>query len=227
MGRTITSCCLAESVKSPRPVWVVGQCECGQCKVRQRRPGGIATYKCYCKGCREYSKDDTQTKGEHSILTIDWCCNVEVEGPILTSADEGVKRNDRGKCAHCKQPVVNYSYEGCCGSNFGTCFIQVISATAMNRGLPDSQQLQPEFDMYWNEGEQYTSTTKTDADGTALDLDEPSTAAMMTMEREDDGLPHWNGDCNNFLKFQCLMWPRMWCCCIQGWKPGCICCRFC
>lgn len=226
MGRSIFSCCLAESVKAPTPVWVVGQCECGQCKIRQRRPGGIVTYKCHCKGCREYSAQDTQTKGAHSLLTVDWCCNVQVEGPILTSADEGVARNDRGKCSHCKQPVINNSYESCCGIHWGTCFITVVSGTAMNRGLPDSQQLQPEFNMYWNEGEDHHYKSSDDKEFLDAVADNPMKDSLM-MEREDDGLPQWNGDCSNFWKLQCVMCPRMWLCCIQGWKPCCICCNCC
>lgn len=197
------NCGLTANVTPPNQKWAVGKCACGACTVSQRRPGGIVTFNCHCEACRAFFKDDKETKGEHSVLSLDWCCNVKSSGPIEWSDGQGA---NRGVCRECKQPVVHYG--------FGAWSIfSVPAGSAMNRGLPPGDKMKPEFNAYWDFGGKVKNAK-----------DDTKSLTRAEEEREDYGLPTWTGNCGNFCNFAWLLCPRTCCCCVQGTKPCCICC---
>lgn len=195
------NCGLAKKVQVPKEKWAEGRCECGACTVKQKRPGGLVTVNCHCPPCRELYKNCPETKGVHSVLVLDWTWNVKSEGPIEWTFAQGAKR---GTCMTCHQPVVTYGF----GSYTFASMIASPSGVAMNRGLKEGDKIQPELNMNWDFG---------------LDADNKYSGLMdkadKNGERDDYGLPKWGGACGNFCKFQCLMCPRCWCCCVQGQKP--------
>mmetsp|Transcript_14228 Transcript_14228/g.35938 ORF Transcript_14228/g.35938 Transcript_14228/m.35938 type:complete len:230 (-) Transcript_14228:278-967(-) len=138
-----------QSTIPPEPWSIVGHCSCGACTVTLRRPRGLMSFRCHCSTCREAYANDPVTKGSYSTPSLDWCCNVKYEGPITftnTFAFSGVCLK-RGACSRCKQPVVSLGRGLMTGFTFA-------NVNVINSGLPAEHQIRPEFNMFYNSGNQ-------------------------------------------------------------------------
>merc|ERR1719486_486933 len=131
---------------------VVGSCECGAVQVKQRRPGGLMAFRCHCSTCRRVYEKDPVTKGVYATPSIDWTCNIKAEGPVVWQHSCGFCGPipsgaclKRGTCERCNTPVMSRGMGPMCAFGFA-------NYECINRGLPDSEKIQPEVNLWYSSG---------------------------------------------------------------------------
>lgn len=153
---------------------VTGKCQCGKCTVGVRKPGGIRTVRCHCSHCRKANAGDTVTQGKYGINQIDWVCNVSMQGPTeatcTTFAPFGIPCPmwcvRRHRCKDCGTSVANFGYGGLTS-------IAVVNVACIDRGLPEGQHVECDFDNFYDSGlkeEAPSSTTYHSDCGSILGL---------------------------------------------------------
>ena len=132
---------------------IVAPCKCGKVSFTQRRPGGMAVFKCHCSQCRKACEADPVTKGAYVFEAIDWCCNVSISGKVTSSCTSYRPYGcpcplwcvDRKRCAECGDFVCAYGYGGVTG-------LAVVNCSAIQRALPEGHEIKPKHEQFYNSG---------------------------------------------------------------------------
>jgi hypothetical protein len=174
-----------------------GTCKCGACRVSQRHRGGLMTFRCHCKNCQKAYKDDEVTRGLYSFPTMDYCCNVHSEGPMVTTYTCSSPCPPSGaclarkNCERCNEPIVSWGL----GSLSGLAFP---NTGLLNKSLPVDQLIEPEMNIF------YASR-------------EMSEHPLLQQDKVVDGMPTYTDAVSSFVN---LLGPLAWricsgrsCCC--------------
>lgn len=102
-------------------------------------------FRCHCSNCRKAYANHTD--GKYSVPSIDWCCNVKIEGETMKhcTCAKGIFCLRRHECPECRTPVGAYGHGGLTGMGF-------VNYDLINAALPPNQKLKPDINIFYDSG---------------------------------------------------------------------------